>query len=102
MNSATLLEAIITQRRKELLSYTQSPNAKDFYIQKENSLLHSLTEIFNEIKPLKYQGIWQRCEEIMLNCTVKDANFSGMLLEMRFKSKGELSFENFNLHDDEI
>lgn len=102
MEVATILEALIIQRKKELLSYAQSPNAKDFYIQKENSLLQSLTEIFNGIKPMKYQSLWQRCEEILLICAVKDANFSGIMFEIRFKPKGELCFQNFNLHDDEL
>ena len=102
MKHATKLEAIINERRKDLLSYAQSPTAKDFHIQKENSLIESLTEIFNGIKPMKYQDLWQRCEEILLDCSVRDANFSGILFEIRFKSKGELCFQTFNLFDDEI
>ena len=102
MEIATLLEAIIKERRKELHSYAQLPTAKDFYIDKENSFLRSLTEIFNGIKPMKYQDLWQRCEEILLNCAVRDANSSGIIFEIRFKPKGELCFQNFNLHDDEL
>ena len=102
MKHATKLEAIINERRKDLSSYAQIPTAKDSYIQKENSLIESLTEIFNDIKPMKYQNLWQRCEENLMDCSVRDANFSGILFEIRFKPKGELSFQPFNLFDDEI
>lgn len=102
MNPTTDLEAVIIGRREQLANYAQTPNAKDFYIEKENSLIESLINIYNGIKPLYYQDLWEACEQNIVNFKERDSNFSGVTFEIRFKPQGLLSLQTFNLYDHEI
>ena len=83
MNSATKLEALIIERREQLATYAQTPTAKEFHIQKENRLIESLTEIYNGIMPLYYQDLWATCEQKLFIFKKVDANFSGVIFEIR-------------------
>ena len=102
MNSATKLEALIIERREQLATYAQTPNAKDSYIKKENLHIESLTNIYNGIKPLYYQDLWEACEQNIVNFKERDSDFSGVTFEIRFKPQGLLSLQNFNFYDHEI
>jgi hypothetical protein len=96
------LEQIINELREQLMSYAQTPNAKDGYIQRENKLIQSLTEIYNGIHPLKYQDLWIEIERRWEVFERTDANFSGIQLDLRLRPNGLLSYQPFNLFDDEI
>jgi hypothetical protein len=94
------LEQIICERREQLISYAQTPNAKDGYIQKENKLIQSLTEIYNGIILLEYQDLWKEVEDRLKVFRTMDANFSGIQLDLRLRHKGLLCYQPFNLFDD--
>ena len=96
------LEQIIKERTQQLMSYAQTPNAKDGYIQKENRHIQSLTEIYNGIQLLKYQDLWMEIERRWEIFDRTDANFSGIQLDLRLRPKGLLCYQPFNLFDDGI
>jgi hypothetical protein len=96
------LEQIICERREQLISYAQTPNAKDGYIQKENKLIQSLTEIYNGIIILEYQDLWKEVENRLKIFKTMDANFSGVQLDLRFRKVGLLCYQPFKLYEDEI
>ncbi|MDZ7896632.1 MAG: hypothetical protein U5N85_01185 [Arcicella sp.] len=103
MTSAQIqLEGIICERREQLTSYAKTPNAKDFYIQKENILLQSLTEIYNSISPLDYEDLWRDFEGKMKEMKKMNANFSGVQLNIRLRELGLLCCLAYNLYEDGI
>ena len=102
MNAHLKLEMLIIERREKLTIYARTPTASDFHINNENILIKTLTEIYNGIAPLKYQDLWEACEGKLLIFKQIDADFSGVEFKIRFKKKGELCIQDFNLFDDEF
>jgi hypothetical protein len=96
------LEQIICERKEQLMSYAQTPNAKDGYIQRENKLIQSLTEIYNGISPLKYHDLWQDIESKIVIVEKMDANFSGVQLNLRLRELGLLCCLTYNLYEDGV
>jgi hypothetical protein len=96
------LQQIIHERTSELEKYVQTPNAKDWYIQKENGLLASLTSIFNELNLLRYQSLWQEIEEYWQVKQAQDRDFGGIQLNIRLKEKGTLHYLPLNLYENGI
>jgi hypothetical protein len=96
----TQLKQIICERREQLISYAQTSNAKDGYIQRENKLIQSLTEIYNGIILLEYQDLWKDIEDRLKVFKKMDANFSGVQLDLRFREVGLLAYQPFDLNED--
>jgi hypothetical protein len=96
------LEQLINERRQHLMSYAQKTDANEYYIQKENKLIQSLTEIYNGIMLLEYQELWKEVEDRLKFLNKIDKNFSGIQLELRSRPKGELCYQTVNLFDDGI
>ena len=102
MNHLSALEQIIIGRRKQLETYAQKENASDFYINRENQLIQSLTEIYNEFSLLKHQDLWIRIETNWTNLENSDANFSGIQIQLRTHPEGLLCNLPVNLYENGI
>jgi hypothetical protein len=93
------LKQLINERTSELEKYALTPNAKDWYIQKENKLLASLTDIFNELDCLRHQNIWQRVESYWQYHKANSQDFNGIQLDIRYKPTGLLHYLPLNLYE---
>jgi hypothetical protein len=60
-----LLKSIIEEKQIALQKYASTPNANQFFIDKENNLIQKLCTIYNSIDEMKYYPIWMHAEDIM-------------------------------------
>ncbi len=102
MNHLSSLKQIILERRKLLEAYAQKANANVIYINRENQLIQSLTEIYNEFSLLKHQDLWKSIENNWKNLENSDANFSGIQIQLRTHPEGLLCNLPVNLYENGI
>ena len=60
-----LLKTIIEKKQIALQKYVDTPNANQFFIDKENNLIQELCAIYNSFDEMNYYPIWVHVEEIM-------------------------------------
>ncbi|MEI6764632.1 MAG: hypothetical protein WCM76_03260 [Bacteroidota bacterium] len=56
------LEKVIEALRKDLVRYSEKPNANDTFIDKQNTLIAELVTAFNDLDSLHFFETWQDIE----------------------------------------
>ena len=89
MRATLQLQQIILERASELEKYAQKPNANDYSIQKENTLLAQLTQIYNELGgSLIHHDLWKEVEQAWFHYQKTDSEFCGITISIRLKPDG--------------
>lgn len=100
MRASLQLQQIILERATKLEKYALKLNANDYFIQKENELLAQLTQIYNELgDSLIHHNLWKEVEEAWLVYQKSDAEFCGISLTIRLKTKGILYSLPLNFYE---
>lgn len=84
------LEALIYQRRFELQTYANRPDAKDGYLQKQNAHLAELVDIHNRMANLPHYYLWSIVETAWEQIRQQDSNHAGIAVELITNPNGIL------------
>ena len=86
-----MLDTLIQERRSELVSYAAKPDAKDGYINKQNTFLYQLTAVRDSIPKLCYPEIWLCLETENSRLREIDPELAGVSADWRNKKSGFLA-----------
>ena len=100
MTAHLQLQQIILERTEALHQYALKPNASDFYMNRENTLLAQLTQIYNELGgSLIHHDLWREVEDAWFYYQKSDSEFCGIMLSIKLKPTGILHSIPLNFYE---
>jgi len=97
MVAINILDSLIKAQRSDLVRYASRLDAKDGYINKQNSFLTELTAARNSIPTQKYPDMWVKVEWEMAHLTKIDPEIGGLGINWRVRPSGILAPLYFDL-----
>ena len=76
------LYSLFEERRENLLLYAQSGRAKQGYIDRENRLLQTLSEVLTELSSLRQLELWLAIEAKMKELQKRDPLVDGFVIHL--------------------
>jgi hypothetical protein len=85
LNGMSRLERVIEALKKDLVRYSEKPDASEQYIKKQNDMITALVASFNDLDSMRYYETWEIVEDEMYKLEKIDPelNAHNILLQTR-------------------